>query len=214
MAHGHSHDNQWHDAQHDEKGWWDTCANTYWEETKQIVYARYMGITFQPDERGPYFIELGGKSVLDIGGGPVSLLLKASKNSLRTVADPCEYPSWVGERYAAQDIVYEQVKGEDVDKITTDTKYDEVWLYNCLQHVDDPAKIIHNALGALKPGGVFRIFEWINTPTNTAHPHSLTKGQLDGWIGQPGDVTHLSESGCYGDAYFGAFTATLGERNT
>lgn len=200
---GHSHD-QWHDAQHDEKGWWDTCANTYWEETKQLVYARLMGIMFQPDERGPYLINLGNKAVLDIGGGPVSLLLKATKDSKRTVADPCDYPSWVGERYKAQGIEYEQLKGEDVNTLGTGV-YDEVWLYNCLQHVDDPARIIANAKSVLKPGGVFRIFEWINTPTNTAHPHSLTKEQLDEWIGQSGGTAHLSESGCYGDAYFGAF---------
>lgn len=199
----HSHD-QWHDAQHDEKGWWDTCANTYWEETKQLVYARLMGIMFQPDERGPYLINLGNKAVLDIGGGPVSLLLKATKDSKRTVADPCDYPSWVGERYKAQGIEYEQLKGEDVNTLGTGV-YDEVWLYNCLQHVDDPARIIANAKSVLKPGGVFRIFEWINTPTNTAHPHSLTKEQLDEWIGQSGGTAHLSESGCYGDAYFGAF---------
>jgi 2-polyprenyl-3-methyl-5-hydroxy-6-metoxy-1,4-benzoquinol methylase len=206
MVHPHSHDDQWHDAQHDEKGWWDTCANTYWEETKQIVYARHMGIVFSEDERGPYCIDLGTKDVLDIGGGPVSLLLKATKMSRRTVADPCDYPEWVGARYMAQGIDYQKVMGEQVDTITIDTKYDEVWLYNCLQHVDDPQKIITNAVNALKPGGVFRIFEWINMPTNTAHPHTLTKEQLDGWIGQSGKTTHLSESGCYGEAYFGAFT--------
>lgn len=206
MAHNHNHDDhdQWHDAQHDEKGWWDTCANTYWEETKQLVYARHMGIAFQEDERGPYLINLAGKNVLDIGGGPVSMLLKATKTSRRTVADPCDYPSWVGERYKAQGIEYEQIKGEDVDQLGAGV-YDEVWLYNCLQHVDDPAKIIANAKQVLKPGGVFRIFEWINTPTNTAHPHSLSKEQLDEWVGQSGGTAHLSESGCYGDAYFGAF---------
>lgn len=163
-----------------------------------------MGIMFQPDERGPYLINLGNKAVLDIGGGPVSLLLKATKDSKRTVADPCDYPSWVGERYKAQGIEYEQLKGEDVNTLGTGV-YDEVWLYNCLQHVDDPARIIANAKSVLKPGGVFRIFEWINTPTNTAHPHSLTKEQLDEWIGQSGGTAHLGESGCYGDAYFGAF---------
>lgn len=205
MSHTHDHGDQWHDAQHDEQGWWDTCANTYWEETKQLVYARHMGIMFQTDERGPYLIELGDKAVLDIGGGPVSMLLKASKNSRRTVADPCDYPAWVGERYKAQGIDYERIKGEDIDTITKDVNYDEVWLYNCLQHVDDPQKIIDNALAALKSGGVFRIFEWINMPTNTAHPHSLTKEQLDEWIGQSGGTAHLSEAGCFGDAYFGAF---------
>ena len=206
MTHTHDHDDQWHDAQHDEKGWWDTCANTYWEETKQFVYARLMGIMFQADERGPYFIDLHDKDILDIGGGPVSLLLKASKNSRRTVADPCDYPAWVGERYKAQGIDYNQIKGEDVDTITKDVKYDEVWIYNCLQHVDDPEKIIQNAKNALKSGGVLRIFEWINMPTNTAHPHSLTKESLDAWIGQSGGTASLSESGCFGEVYFGAFT--------
>lgn len=204
MTHSHDHD-QWHDAQHDEKGWWDTCANTYWEETKQLVYARHMGIAFEEDERGPYFINLGTNNVLDIGGGPVSLLLKASKTSRRTVADPCDYPEWVGKRYEAQGVEYERLKGEEVDTLGENV-YDEVWLYNCLQHVDDPARIIANAKHVLKPGGVFRVFEWINMPTNTAHPHSLTKQQLDEWIGQSGSTAHLSETGCFGEAYYGAFS--------
>lgn len=201
MSNGH-----WHDAQHDEKAWWADCVNTYWEETKQIEYSKLMGIHFVPDERGPYSIDLDGLSVLDIGGGPASLLLKTINPGQLVVADPCEYPKWVEQRYKAHGVKYIKVKGEDLDKPEFNCRFDEVWMYNVLQHTDKPDKILENALNALTKTGQLRFFDWVNTPTNTAHPISLTSQKLEGWLGQPGQVMSMAAKGCYGDAFYGVFS--------
>lgn len=198
-------DEHWHDAQHDEKAWWADCVNTYWEETKQLEYAKLMGIHFTPDERGPYSIDLHGLSVLDIGGGPASLLLKAINPGKLVVADPCEYPNWVEQRYKAHGVGYIRAMGEDLGKTVFKDKFDEVWMYNVLQHTDNPGKIIKNALNALTKTGRLRFFDWVNTPTNTAHPISLTGKKLESWLGQSGQVVSMASSGCYGDAFYGVF---------
>ena len=83
-----------------EKQWWGTCQNTYGEEEKQVVCATKMGLRFFHDGKGPYNIDMHGSSVLDIGGGPCSLLLKCV-NVKGKVADPLllGFPHWILERY-------------------------------------------------------------------------------------------------------------------
>lgn len=188
----------WIEAQKGEQEWWGNCTNTLGEELKQLVYARYMGIQFHQHDGIPYQIDLKGKSVLDVGGGPASLVLKTVNASRRSVVDPCEYPDWVKRRYADSGINYYRIPGEE---LSSENRYDEVWMYNCLQHVSDPRLIIENCLNAVTPGGTFRIFEWINTPINEAHPVSMTADMLAEWTGERGIVVQLNESGCVGTAY-------------
>lgn len=196
----------WLEAQEEEQDWWGGCVNTYWEEHKQLTYAKYMGLEFFEDHQSPYNIDGTGKNILDIGGGPCSLLLKVKNTRYSLVVDPCKYPIWVYDKYDCHGINTRQISGEQLDKVHTHEKFDEVWMYNVLQHTEDPQKIIANGFKHLNSNGVFRIFEWINTPTNAAHPHSLTKEKLDEWIGQEGQTTHLASEGCYGEAYYGAFS--------
>lgn len=186
-----------------EAAYWGDCTNTFDEEQKHYVYARLMGLT-----RVGFSFDACGKSVLDIGGGPVSMLLKCTNRGPSIVADPLmmRYPKWVRERYNTAGIPTPcAYRGEDlVAAFGNSTQYDEVWIYNCLQHVDDPAKIIANAR-ALAP--VLRIFEWVNIPPHEGHPHMLTREKLDEWIDSRGSVaTLVGEGGCFGEAYFGVFS--------
>src|ERR1035441_8915336 len=66
----------WQIAQKHEVNWWGNCVNTFGEETKQLVYARLMGLQIWDDGNSPFNIMTGARTVLDIGGGPVSMLLK------------------------------------------------------------------------------------------------------------------------------------------
>jgi hypothetical protein len=187
----------WKDDQEWEKNWWGNCTNTYGEEQKQLLYASKMGLPTFHDKKSPYNLLVSGK-ILDIGGGPVSLLLK-SPNATGKVVDPCEYPQWVHDRYKLAGIEYQQVAGEDIDE----TGYDEVWVYNVLQHTKDPKKIIDNAK---KAGKIIRLFEWINTKISKGHPHSFTAVQLDGWLNGKGKTEMLNgQSHCFGECYYGIF---------
>lgn len=179
-----------------ERDWWGTCQNTYGEETKQLFYAKLMGLEMKHDGvHSPYHIDAKGMYILDIGGGPISLLLKCNNLAYGKVVDPCPYPAWVAERYAEARIDYVKKSGESID----DSGFDEVWIYNVLQHVEDPELIIKNALRA---GKVLRIFEWIDIPPHEGHPHMLTAEKLDEWIGKKGIIGMATgENECYGKYY-------------
>jgi len=187
----------WQQAQEWEGEWWGFCTNTYGEEEKQLVYARKMGLRFFHDSKSPYNIDMKGLSVLDIGGGPCSLLLKCH-NVKGKVVDPLEFPAWVAARYAVAGIEYEQRRGEDVQE----AGWDECWLYNVLQHTADPELIVKNAKRA---GQIVRVFEWIDIPTNVGHPHSLSEQLLNEWLGGEGRVEQLTGGTCRGLAYYGVF---------
>ena len=178
-----------------EKDYWGDCCNTFDEDQKHYVYARLMGL-----QQTHYSFDVSNKSILDIGGGPTSMLLKTINLKSGKVVDPIEYPLWTRSRYLMKKIQIEVNPGENV----RDTGFDEVWIYNCMQHAIDPEKIIANAK---KAAPVLRLFEWIDVPAHDGHPHELTEKNLNEWIGAKGMTTNLAEHGCYGRAYHGVFTS-------
>lgn len=179
--------NEWKHTQDHELEFWDTCTKTFIEEQKQFFYATRMKLGFIDYPLSD--IDLQGKSVLDIGSGPTSLLLKSKNYSQAVALDPLmdKFPEWVRSRYASVGIERLAIPAEDID---TNRKFDEVWIYNVLQHTIDPQLIIRKAL---EVGKVVRIFEWLEVPTDEKHPHFLEKHKLDKWLGKPGMVEAVNE---------------------
>lgn len=175
-----------------EADYWGNCVNTLDEDIKQFLYANAMGIP----KNGAYGFTIGGKKILDIGGGPSSLLLKVIDHGGSKVIDPIKWPSWTIDRYKSHNIEFDQKTGEELEE----TGWDEVWIYNCLQHTINPKKIIENAK---KAAPILRIFEWLDIPAHEGHPHELKKWLLDEWIGQPGydDFISLGSYNNYFDSY-------------
>ena len=191
---------QWGDAQKFEEQFWGNCGNTLSEELKQRVYADHMGLTLVRTGALGFGYDLHGKRILDIGGGPVSILLK-SVNGTGTVIDPCRFPDWVTQRYAANNIAFYRRAGEQLD--FPYRCFDEVWIYNVLQHTDDPSQIIAKAKN-LAP--CLRIFEWVDLPAYPGHPQEITQSKLEAWIGMPGKISDFAgENECYGKAFHGCF---------
>lgn len=188
----------WEKAQEWEKEWWGGCVNTYGEEEKQLLYANRMGLKTFHDGKSPYNFDLGGALVLDVGGGPCSLLLKC-RNVKGVVIDPLPFPAWVLERYKLVSIEFMQMAAEDLDA----EDFDEVWIYNVLQHVQSPELVISNAQRAAR---LIRIFEWVDTPMNEGHLHSLKEAWLNERLGGEGKVERFNgQANCYGRAYYGIF---------
>jgi len=172
---------EWEEANKWEEAWWGDCSNTADEEAKQVFYADQMRIPrWQANLVGAVF-DVGGKSILDIGGGPVSILLKCRNRGRSVVVDPANYPAWIIERYKVSGIEYIKQKAEKIDL----EPFDEVWIYNVLQHVEDPVKVLETAR---RLGKVIRIFEWIETEVNIGHPHCLTQDFLEMQLGVVGKV--------------------------
>lgn len=187
----------WKQAQIWESTWWGNCVNSLNEERKQLVYAKKMGLVLSANEKTPYQINMQNASILDVGGGPVSILLKCV-NLKGKVIDPIKFPVWVYKRYECANIDYEIIKAEDMNE----QDWDEVWIYNVLQHCENTKKVIINCQKAAK---IIRIFEWIDTPSNIGHPNSLSEKQLNEWLRGEGKVEIINQNGCKGKAYYGIF---------
>lgn len=194
--------NQWKEAQVWESDWWGNCVNTLQEENKQIMYADRMGLIMVPSDKTPYVYDLDGATVLDVGGGPVSLLLKCV-NVDGYVVDPIlrNVPIWVRERYREAGI---QFSGKRFESLDLGIKWDEAWIYNVLLHVEDPKKIIKKARKVAK---LIRIFEWLNSPKTASHPSTLREEELNEWLEGEGKVEKFKEQRpqMQGIGYYGIF---------
>jgi hypothetical protein len=185
-----------------ELAFWKGCQNTYGEETKQLVYARYMQLHAM-DLGGPGpEVDLGGYSVIDIGGGPCSLLLKCRNTAMAVVVDPCGYPNWVAERYSLAEIEYVVEEGEAFLPKIRPNSVDEIWIYNVLQHVSDPELVVRESRRCAKR---IRLFEWLDLPPHPGHPHQLSSDELGLWLGTVGSSGLLNEGGAVGRAFWGVF---------
>lgn len=196
-------DDTWKKAQSWERHWHGNCINSYYEEQKQLVYAEKMGLVRSPTPKTPYNFDLKGASILDIGGGAYSLLLKCVNFENSCVIDPLmeEYPEWVVDRYRSANIFHFEGCGEEL--LNSDYGvHDEVWIYNVLEHTYDPKKIIENALDL---GKIVRIFEWLDTPSTEGHPQTLRENELNEWLGGEGKVEMIDRSGTKGKCYYGVF---------
>jgi hypothetical protein len=186
---------EWMKAQREEQGYWGSCGNSYTEETKQFIYMRKMGFTCIQTANSAHSFDAGGKTILDVGGGPVSVLLKFINLQRGKVIDPCPYPNWVGMRYEAAGIEYSRQLAEEMDE----SGWDVCLLYNVLQHTVDPEKIVKKCVAAAKE---FHCFEWIEIPPHPGHPHCLLAKQLQAWSGKQGDVaTFHGVNECFGKAW-------------
>ena len=136
------------------------------EVIKQNSYAVEMGLS----ESGTSLnIDLKNKSVLDVGCGPISMLLRSSNFSRAVGVDPLDYGAKVDEAYSSRGIELLKIPAEEMS--FSALEFDEVWMYNVLQHTYDPEAILQNIKGV---GKVLRIFEWIRTKVADGHPQVMT----------------------------------------
>lgn len=157
-------DQQW------ERDWWGLDWSPKWDDEirKQNGYFRLIGF---PDDR-----DFGDKTVLDVGCGPVSMLQRSRHGFARGV-DPLAVSEETLKRYADAGIEFLNIKAEEMP---VDRQFDEVWIYNCLQHTQDPHEILRRMVASTKAGSVIRVFEWIDLGICPGHPQNLTEELFDG----------------------------------
>jgi hypothetical protein len=182
-----------------DKDWWGNCVNTLGYEIKQVLFAQKIGLTRTETRMSPFVFDMSGASIIDIGGGPVSLLLKCI-NFTGTVLDPGSgYPRWVYDRYQSLGIDYTIEIGENLNSYG----YDEAWIIDSLQHTINPELVLKNAKKAAK---TVRVFEWINTVYSQASPHMLTENFLNNTLGVIGTTEYLNLFGYTGVGYSAVYT--------
>jgi 2-polyprenyl-3-methyl-5-hydroxy-6-metoxy-1,4-benzoquinol methylase len=188
-------DMTWEDHQAWEKNWHEennNCANSYNEETKQYDYSSRMGLNeFKTIKFGIAGWDFKDKTVLDVGGGPYSILLK-SKAKRMVVLDPCDYPNWTMVRYKECGVEYLKQKAEEMK---FDKPFDIILCYNVLQHVENPEEICKRMRKSAK---LIYFFDWLGIGNAPGHPQLLEREKLDKWLGGIGKVPEDNQSMYYG----------------
>lgn len=158
------------------------------------IYKDYSGI----HGKSSMDLDFKGKKVIDIGGGPCSILLRANggkrrelnptieswgvdKSTTKTangvVIDPVICSEYVKIRYNYFNIDFINDDAESLYKYYNEINYfDEAIIYNCLQHVMNPVEILDQVIKVSKK---IRICEPINVPTDALHLHTFTSGYFE-----------------------------------
>lgn len=179
---------EWQKAQEWEKDWWlgdNPSRDLVYEQKKQDMMLALLGVT-----------KMGwpGKSVIDVGGGPISPLLRHPAKK-RTVLDPLDFGDFEA-GYTAAGIKRFFVPLEGADGIKGIGKYDEVLMLNVLQHVRDPEACMRSAL---KLAPVLRIFDWCETAVSEGHIHILSVARLLATVDQEKWKVEKQLEGSYED---------------
>jgi len=160
-------------------------------EYTYAIISELLGIDFDTD-----FV---GKSIVEIGCGPLGATLLTENFSKATVVEPLLY-EWGQEYVECYDkknikIVTSTYEEYDVGEV------DETWFFNVLQHVIDPEAQLKKAINTSK---VVRVFEPINYPEELAHPHVLTKELFTNILGEDfgelyvgGSIPNFHTADCY-----------------
>ncbi len=138
------------------------------EVKKQDTYITLMYLSFDETNK----INLNGKNIIDIGGGPNSILLRSYNFNKAVVVDPLNYPQFIIKRYNDNNISFIKDKGENVINYYKNKEFDECWIYNVLEHVQCPEILLRNINSFAK---ILRIFEWLELPPREGHPHSINE---------------------------------------
>lgn len=151
---------RWQEAQDAE-----IAVVSYDRENSRRAYAYifdYLGMSF----------EQKGKSIVEIGCGAYpALAFCGEPNNRMLIVEPLYFQP-------LQDagIPWARMAFEDTALLPCD----EVWLFNCLQHVRDPELVISKAKSI---ASVVRFFEPVDYPTCVYHPHTFTQADFTRWVG-------------------------------
>lgn len=163
---------RWRAAQDSERAWHD---DPRWQHVGVEVRNAVRGVLQIPVDVPPR------TSVLDVGCGPRSILLDVDVlvqlDRPRCVAlDPLRFDPRHEVSYVRAGIAREYGPVESFGTLGRPQLFDEVWCYNCLQHVLDVDAAIRRMLSMAKLG--LRLFEWTDTPETVNHPHVLSADAL------------------------------------
>jgi hypothetical protein len=181
----------WVEAQKYERNWWLTSSDQHaWEQSKADLVAGFIRI----DQGSP------NHSIIDIGSGPFSILQRVSVKS-GTALDPIDFgPLEAGyHRCGIRRLIK---RAEDLSE--ADGHWDEAWIYNCLQHVENPEAVLD---ATRVVADLVRIFEWVNLEPYPGHLHKLTPERLRNgfqtWKAHLECTGKLNSSGLCGEFFVG-----------
>lgn len=178
----------WERANEIESNYWGIFTAELMTLKHQELYIDALNI------RSDYFdvidnsLNFSDKKILDVGGGPASLLLRTNNTKGNchdgiiegVIIDPVIITEHQLDRYKYFNLNFINDKGENIDLYYNDKNhFDETIIYNCLQHVENPIEILDKITHISKR---IRLSEPINASTDEAHLHEFTSKYFDDYF--------------------------------
>jgi hypothetical protein len=170
MKHERVSDERWHSAQSGERREHITEPIESSYEHYKVTYNYYFDY-LEIDSS-----DLKQKSICEIGCARISSLFFCNNYSTSYVIEPTYYPE-ADKYYEGKNIV----RIYDRTEICKFPKVNEVWLFNVLDHVQDPNLIVDLCK---KNADIIRFFEPINCGTNNEHPFTFSFKDYEDYFGQ------------------------------
>jgi len=159
----------WATAQQHERAYWYPKTDALHAERRAEEAAR------QAWYAGLLFVDLARPaSVIELGAGPQGLLTRTRQaRAARLVAvEPMPLRPDDAARYDAAGAALWTVPVEALaDSFPRMDPFEEVWMTNLLQHVEDPARVL--GIATRLATRRLRLFEWLEEPVSIVHLHTL-----------------------------------------
>lgn len=157
---------KWVIAQKGEKNFWTRWIQTHSSDDIWLnKVLKYFHLKQNQD--------FGKKILVDIGSGPIGILTKL-KAEKKIAIDPLSIESF------SETVERIKALGEKIP--LSNESIDCIFIYNVLQHVIFPEKVLEEGTRILKQEGIFYILEQLNLPTDELHLHSLKLEMFEKWI--------------------------------
>lgn len=164
-----------------------------------MIIAKYLEFDYEQDFKD--------KVIVEVGGGPRGSILHTKGNFKRGILVEPLIDRWPAEIRKDYEDIGVEIIDAPYENLEIDEQVDETWFFNVVQHVIDPKEQLELAK---KTSRVIRVFESINWPADTAHPHVITKETFTDVLGDFGRIYKGgSEKGFHGaDCYYGTWYAS------
>ena len=152
---------RWLEAQISERSLQNDEFDDKFVKHSRTAYLKYVGYTGLTNG-----FDMVGRSIVEIGPSKVPGLYFCTNISHSYMIEPLVFEDSAKALSSRKDLSFIRDPAETCEF----PKADEAWLFNVLQHVIDPIKIIERCKENVK---VIRFFEPIDTGCDLAHPHTF-----------------------------------------
>lgn len=141
------------------------------------IIAKYLEFDYKTDFKD--------KVIVEVGAGPRGSILLTEGNFKRGIIVEPLIDRWPAEIRKDYEEIGVEIISEPYENLKIDEEVDETWFFNVVQHVLDPKEQLELAK---KTSKIIRVFESINWPTDTAHPHLITQETFTSVLGDFGSI--------------------------
>lgn len=163
------------------------------------IIAKYLEIDYKKDFKD--------KVIVEVGAGPRGSILLTEGNFKRGIIVEPLIDRWPAEIRQDYEAIGVEIIAAPYEDLEIDEQVDETWFFNVVQHVLDPKEQLELAK---KTSKVIRVFESIESATDTAHPHFITEETFTSVLGNFGQIFKgRTEAGFHSaDCYYGTWYAS------